>query len=424
MTKKLMLWLGISLVCFTAFVLSARAVEKETVSLTNVDGQIEATLELPEMPAEEIVALQLSFQIGSTQGSIGKEEVSFAFDAGLPKEALQQCRYQEDTGVLTIYISGNQDLYPKGNAPSAGNPKLSLGKVVVNSDRDASVKVVKNSFKTVNKAHGMYEGEVNTGDGGQIINNGSTDKDTNSTDKDTNRNPDPEQIENNNSTSGENSKPGDGSDSGDLEKNGILAPAQNEKKEKGAAAIRTIGVSEKIMDAVRTEGTDSGQPVMTGNEDGQEEPTLPEDSLWEEGAKLWREKTGSVDMEVWTKIFFGLFAASALVASTIAISLAVQSPGKRKKRRKRRTYARKNGQPPTQIKNVSRKKPVRPSQRSLPESRERRPEKRATVKGHAKSASVRKKQTVRKTRGKSPYREQPVWKDDNKTYVRKRRKIS
>ena len=33
---------------------------------------------------------------------------------------------------------------------------------------------MKDSFKTVNRAHGMYEGEVNTGDGGQTVNNGSS----------------------------------------------------------------------------------------------------------------------------------------------------------------------------------------------------------------------------------------------------------
>ena len=48
MRKKLILCLGISLVCFTAFVLSVRATEKETVSLSNVDGQIEATLQLSD----------------------------------------------------------------------------------------------------------------------------------------------------------------------------------------------------------------------------------------------------------------------------------------------------------------------------------------------------------------------------------------
>lgn len=408
MTKKLMLWLGISLVCFTAFVLSARAVEKETVSLTNVDGQIEAALELPEAPAEEIVALQLSFQIGAAQGSIGKEDVSFAFDAGLPGEALQQCRYQEETGILTIYISGNQNLYPKGSEASTGNPKLSLGRVIVNSDKDASVKVVKNSFKTVNKAHGMYEGEVNTGDGGQIINNGGTDKDVMD-------NPGQGETDGNFGAPDEGVRPNE---------EGILTADRKEKKEKNAFSMGIAGGLKGILGAVGPEKASGETLVSDRDDESQKAPVMPEDSLWQEGAKLWREKTGSIDMEVWTKIFFGLFAASASVASVIGVSLSVQASGRRKKRRKRRTNARRNDRPPIRIKNVSHRQPGRPSQRPLPRTGERLSVRSQTVKRHTKAANVRKNQPVRKAQGKSPYREHPVWKDDNKSYVRKRRKIS
>ena len=106
MRNKFILWLGISLVCFTAFVLSVRAAEKETVSLNNVNGQIEATLELPVeenpdgsfTPPEDIVAIQLSFQI-SGPGSIKKEDVSFDFGSGIPEGTMTEYRYQEDTGV-------------------------------------------------------------------------------------------------------------------------------------------------------------------------------------------------------------------------------------------------------------------------------------------------------------------------------------
>lgn len=408
MTKKLMLWLGISLVCFTAFVLSARAVEKETVSLTNVDGQIEAALELPEVPAEEIVALQLSFQIGAAQGSIGKEDVSFAFDAGLPGEALQQCRYQEETGLLTIYISGNQNLYPKGSEASTGNPKLSLGRVIVNSDKDASVKVVKNSFKTVNKAHGMYEGEVNTGDGGQIINNGGTDKDVMD-------NPGQGETDGNFGAPDEGVRPNE---------EGILTADRKEKKEKNAFSMGIAGGLKGILGAVGPEKASGETLVSDRDDESREAPVMPEDSLWQEGAKLWREKTGSIDMEVWTKIFFGLFAASASVASVIGVSLSVQASGRRKKRRKRRTNARRNDRPPIRMKNVSHRQPGRPSQRPLPRTGEKLSVRSQTVKRHTKAANVRKNQPVRKAQGKSPYREHPVWKDDNKSYVRKRRKIS
>lgn len=409
MTKKLMLWLGISVACFTAFVLSAGAAEKETVSLSNVGGQIEAILELPQMPTEEIVALQLSFQIEAGQGNIRKEDISFAFDAGLPEEALQQCRYQEETGVLTIYISGNQDLYPKGD--SGGNPKISLGRVIVNSDGNASVKVVKNSFKTVNRAHGMYEGEVNTGDGGQTINNDTMDRVADN-------NLSPEDMENVSSASSGEQKQDKEGDSGSSSENMFLVGGKKENK----AGI--VGSAKKIMEAAWSGDTEGYRPVSDKKEDSQTS-LLPEDSLWKEGARLWKEKTGSVDMDVWTKIFFGLFAVSASVASALGIGLTVRALGKRKKRRRRRTYARRNGRPPTQMRNVSHKRPKQSAQRALPKSQaERIPLKREEIKRYAKTTGKGKKQPVRRTQGNASYREQPVWKDNKKTYVRKRRKIS
>lgn len=363
MAKRLMLWLGVTLVFFTAFVLSVGAAEKETVSLTNVDGQIEATLELPAPPMEEIVALQLSFQIEAGQGNIGKEDVSFAFDSRLPEGVLQQSRYQEDTGILTIYISGNQDLYPKGTTAEA--LKLSLGRVVVDTNKDASVKVIKNSFKTVNRAHGMYEGEVNTGDGGETINNGSTGGDTSNNQR-------PGNVENNFGTS-EGFVKTDGENNSESPENNVLL-VEEKKNEKGSAS----GSLKKVMDTAETLGVESDLPEQDIEKEDSEDLPIPEDSLWEEGARIWKEKTGSVDMDVWTKIFFGLFVVSAVVASTIGISLSIQASKKRKRRKRKR----------------------------------------------AKTVELRKKQAVRGTQRKSSYKEQPVWKDNKKSYVRKRRKVS
>lgn len=353
MTKKLILWLGISLVCFTAFVLSVRATEKETVSLTNVDGEVEATLELPGEAAEEIVALQLSFQINAEGGTIKKEDISFDFDAGFSGVTVQKYNYREDTGILSIYISGKEDLYSGNNLNQAQNPRISLGKVVVNSDKAAVVKVVKNSFKTVNKAHGMYEGEVNTGDGGQTINNSNTGGSTDNS-------PGVDEETGNPGSSNGNFNSGERNESSDNGSNDVRPT----DKVAGTAGI--TGISKRILDADWSEGpvrTDvkSDQDDFTGKEQEEDESWFPEQFPWEDGAKLWEEKVGAVDMDVWTKLFFGLFVASASVATAIGISLAVNTSGKRKKRRRRK---------------------------------------------------------------KRIYQDRPVWKDNDRPYARKRRKIS
>lgn len=379
MTKKLILWLGISLVCFTAFVLSVRATEKESVSLTNVDGKVQATLELPGEAAEEIVALQLSFQIETGEGTFKKEDISFDFDAGFSGATVQKYNYQEDTGILSIYISGKEDLYSGKGLNQSQNPEIPLGKVVVNSDKTASVKVVKNSFKTVNKAHGMYEGEVNTGDGGQTINNGNTGGDADNS-------PGSDEAIGNPGSSNGSFNPGEGND----DENGVYGSGSSGKDsgnvqptDRDAGTVGVLGISKKILNADWSEETDKidAEPDaddFTDQEQEEDESWLSEDLLWEEGAKFWKEKTGALDMDVWTKLFFGLFAVSASVASAIGISLAVKASQKRKKRKKRRIQK-------VQAKKRSRKK---------------------------------------HTQKKRTHQEQPVWKDINKPYVRKRRKIS
>lgn len=395
MGKKLILWLGISVVCFAAFVLSVRATERETVSLASEDGQVEATLELPGKPSEEIVAMQLSFQIEAGQGGLKSEDISFAFDEGLPKDAIQQYRYQEDTGILSIYISGNEDLYPKDEEYNQKNPKISLGKVVVNATGSTSVKVVKNSFKTVNRAHGMYEGEVNTGNGGQIVNNGVPGQDKDDDEGEIMRPPGPSEE----TQPPEEQKPEEGGSNGGVSGESGGA-SQGGHGNSGAAG--TTGSSKSVLDAVRLkapgnvfyqpeEEPESQEPEKTEDapwEPEGEEPVLPDESLWKEGAKLWEKKIASVDMDVWTKIFFGLFAISGSVAAGIGVSLAVKASHKGKKRRKRKKRRMSGKQPP----------------------------KRQTVVSSRSSAGKKKR--------KKPRPGEPVWKNSDRPYVRKRRKIS
>ena len=449
MRNKFILWLGISLVCFTAFVLSVRAAEKETVSLNNVNGQIEATLELPVeenpdgsfTPPEDIVAIQLSFQI-SGPGSIKKEDVSFDFGSGIPEGTMTEYRYQEDTGVLNIYVSGNKNIYSSKN--------ISLGKVIVTSDEKTTVKVVKDSFKTVNRAHGMYEGEVNTGDGGQTVNNGSSGGGNNDDD-------DVGEIMRPPEEEGKPNEGNEGSNGGDSD--GEI-PADGEeagKKDKTKPSAGTTGSSKKFLDALLNGIAGDGSTVSNlgegpGSEDskdasGENGTQLPEHSLWEDGAKLWKEKTGAIGVDVWTKIFFGLFVGSAVIAGGIGVSMAVRASEKRKRRRRRRMHGGRNAYVSAKKRPQARKQEGTARARSeqsrkreeaargrseqarrqkeFTQVRSARPAKRrATAEGAARTRRVQKGQTAGRTQGMQSRREQPAWKDGKKTYVRKRRKIS
>lgn len=414
MTKKFILWLGISFVCFAAFVLSARATEKETVSLNSVDGQVEAVLELPEAPTEDITALQLSFQIQNEGGTGGN--VSFAFDPGLPKNGVQQYRYQEETGVLSIYISGNENLYQSQN--------ISLGKVVVDSGAGASVRVIKNSFKTVNRAHGMYEGEVNTGDGGQNVNGGSDGM------------PDNGQFPDGTagSTGGGTVDSEYGSSGTDKDKT-----ADSSQNTLNSPSGKPAGSIKSIMDTLWPGKAEDGtfMPEGSGIESGAADSTEDDaeksrDSFWKEGAEIWEEKTGAVDMDVWTKVFLGLFAGSASVAAIIGIGMIVQ---KSQKHRRRKVRHRSGSQ--GQVRRTSGRRPSgrNQSRRTTGDIQKRRnPRKSSSRKLSEKTQSrrpaqknqTRKSSDARQTRGRvekmPPRQEQPVWKG-KEPYVRKRRKI-
>lgn len=412
MTKKFILWLGISCICFTAFVLSAGATEKETVSLNSVDGQVEAVLELPDAPAEDITALQLSFQITNGGGAGGN--VSFAFDPGLPQNGVQEYRYQEDTGILSIYISGNENLYQSQN--------ISLGKVVVDSGVETSVRVIKNSFKTVNRAHGMYEGEVNTGDGGQTVNNGSDSKPDDSLFPD-----------------GITGSPGSGTGVPDQESSGGAdkdLSADSSPNASDSSSGKLSGGIKNVMDTLWTGTAEDGISRPGGSSSGfGDNDTKKEDtgesgeSFWSEGAEFWEEKTGAVDMDVWTKVFLGLFAGSASIAAVIGISLIAQ---KARKRRRRKIQHRSGGHSRGQIHRTSsrsqnRKPPRKPqSRRTSQKSSKKRPSEKAQGRRPAGKNQTQKSSDTRRARGrvqKMPaHQEQPVWKG-KEPYVRKRRKI-
>ncbi|MCI9304953.1 MAG: hypothetical protein HFI28_00535 [Lachnospiraceae bacterium] len=421
MRNKFILWLGISLVCFTAFVLSVRAAEKETVSLNNVNGQIEATLELPVeenpdgsfTPPEDIVAIQLSFQI-SGPGSIKKEDVSFDFGSGIPEGTMTEYRYQEDTGVLNIYVSGNKNIYSSKN--------ISLGKVIVNSDEKTTVKVVKDSFKTVNRAHGMYEGEVNTGDGGQTVNNGSSGGSSGGDDDVGEIMRPPEETK----------KPDEGNNSGSSGEGIFSDGEQAEKIDKNKPLAGTTGSAKKILDAV-LKGTAGDGSLELGSEDGslkdeeskgedeEDASLIPEDSLWEDGAKLWREKTGAIGMDVWTKIFFGLFAGSAIVAGGIGISMAVRTSGKRKRRRRNHAHRGRNVYTSAKQRPQTKKREAPVRTRSEQARKRKEP---TRVHSELSGRREQKGRTAGRPQGRYSRQEQPVWKDSKKTYSRKRRKIS
>lgn len=166
--QRVGLRLAAVLIALTACVLSGgipanqavAAAAQTAVTLTAEENQAEVALELPagEQAGQQgygaVKSLQLGFQVNILHGEGEKYQVSFLFDEGITC-SVKQFSYQEETGLLQIYLSGAQNLY-EGSS-------ITLGKIVVESESasssgvTASIRVAENSLKIVNDAFALKE---------------------------------------------------------------------------------------------------------------------------------------------------------------------------------------------------------------------------------------------------------------------------
>ena len=113
----------------------------------NADGsQASVSLTLPQEAAQDVTALRLSFQVDSSNGA----KAQFDFNDGLTS-SVQQYRYNEETGRLTVYIAGRDELLKDGT--------VSLGEIQLDAAHGtiATVRVVEDSLELVNSAYGKAE---------------------------------------------------------------------------------------------------------------------------------------------------------------------------------------------------------------------------------------------------------------------------
>ncbi len=151
--KKFMRIIILFTICLFASVNSVKAQTAETVSLRADGNTADVTLLRPQTEGnDEILSLQLNLKIETKEGDASQNRVSFVFDNGVTS-AVRTSRYHEETGILTLYISGEQNLYE--------NESLKLGKVVLDSAAalgvTASVSVADDSLVLVNAAYMMQE---------------------------------------------------------------------------------------------------------------------------------------------------------------------------------------------------------------------------------------------------------------------------
>lgn len=123
------------------------------VTMEAKGDQAAVSLSLPAPADQSATALQLTFQV---EGGDAKAE--FLFDKGLTC-SVQEYRYEESSGQLTVYLAGDKPLFQNGSA------KLGTIRLKANKGASATVRVVEDSLELVNAAYGKTE---TTAAGGEV----------------------------------------------------------------------------------------------------------------------------------------------------------------------------------------------------------------------------------------------------------------
>lgn len=142
--------MGAMLLGLLLWTLPVSAADQGAVTLTATGSGASAVLSWPEGTEKEIRSLQLGFQAEGAQ----QAELSFEFDDAIGSR-IKEYRYQKDTGLLTLYISGSENLHT-GDSLTLGEIKASVKEGSVTF----SLRAVPDSLKLVNAASDMQSVEL------------------------------------------------------------------------------------------------------------------------------------------------------------------------------------------------------------------------------------------------------------------------
>jgi len=150
MRKRLLQGMGAMLLGLLLWTLPVSAADQGAVTFTATGSGASAVLSWPEGTEKEIRSLQLGFQAEGAQ----QAELSFEFDDAIGSR-IKEYRYQKDTGLLTLYISGSENLHT-GDSLTLGEIKASVKEGSVTF----SLRAVPDSLKLVNAASDMQSVEL------------------------------------------------------------------------------------------------------------------------------------------------------------------------------------------------------------------------------------------------------------------------
>ena len=141
--KKYIARIVVMLLIASVLPLQVSAAEKESVELAVEAEQVGVSLTLPQSVSGNILSLQVGLKVDSNV----QEETTATFQFSENVAKVADYRYNQEKGILNIYLSGTKTLFQNGTE------SLKLGNVQINTTNEngatVHVSVVENSVKMV-----------------------------------------------------------------------------------------------------------------------------------------------------------------------------------------------------------------------------------------------------------------------------------
>lgn len=141
--KKYIARIVVILLIASVLPLQVSAAEKESIELAVEAEQVGVSLTLPQSVSGNILSLQVGLKVDSNV----QEETTATFQFSENVAKVADYRYNQEKGILNIYLSGTKTLFQNGTE------SLKLGNVQINTTNEngatVHVSVVENSVKMV-----------------------------------------------------------------------------------------------------------------------------------------------------------------------------------------------------------------------------------------------------------------------------------
>ena len=141
--KKYIARIVVMLLSASVLPLQVSAAEKESIELAVEAEQVGVSLTLPQSVSGNILSLQVGLKVDSNV----QEETTATFQFSENVAKVADYRYNQEKGILNIYLSGTKTLFQNGTE------SLKLGNVQINTTNEngatVHVSVVENSVKMV-----------------------------------------------------------------------------------------------------------------------------------------------------------------------------------------------------------------------------------------------------------------------------------